>query len=796
MDMRSCRAGIVVVMTLIVKGVVAPSYGDDVLTATRRWERELEIAEGTRPATLALDLSGEWVFRTDPQNTGQRERWYDPTPVEAASWTPFRVPGVWNEGQSVSEWANYNGYGWFRRTFDLPNDWFGGYLRLRFLAVYLIADVWLNGRDLGVHRGGYTSFAFDVSNLIRPTGNVLVVRADNTPRPEQAPHHSIDWWNAGGLSREVYLERLETPSLDRFEVRTHLKPPTAAIRIRFAHGTPRDVRVTIVDATHDHSVGFELDRSILALRQSSFLELEFAVPVPDAQLWSPESPTLYYARIEWRGESEFWNAAWERFGFRELKAVGSQLILNGAPVWLQGMAFHHDYPGMGSAGTYEAMRNDLLWSKRLHCNFVRLGHYPFHPDALDMCDELGLLVWSEIPVWQNAPDVLADARFNADWVMPQLGEMVDQLGNHPSVVIWSVGNEFSQAWLSRGQREDDRIIDYVKRTTAFLRAKDPSRLVSYASAASTGVGTWEYLDVIGKPFHYGWFHSANVYDVRREVDLVHAAMPDKPILCVELAGMSYVGKHASYGADERHSLEYHDKLLRVDLQSLMSRRAFVAGVTVWTLRDLRGGREIGTYGLFTRDGTPKYLYDTVKTLYANAPRVIIHEEKTRFRPGETLRLRIETFSEAPSSLPYTVEWHILSKRGTVASERWNAVTDAFVKPVGEVAWRIPNDTEGACVFVALLRDSEGRVVSTNDFPFDVQREDGSGEIPVIVWVDPKRPGVTVTVDGWYPKVTDELGKVAFVLPARTYRIAFRNVDGVEIEPTVTTTPGTETTVSE
>jgi len=783
-------------LMLFATGLATPAHADGILTATRRWERALPRETGTRPAVLALDLSGEWLFRTDPDNLGERNRWYDVSLTDADRWVPFRIPGVWNESPNGAQWTHYNGYGWFRRSFDLPDGWFGAYLRLRFLAVYLVADVWLNGRYVGNHRGGYTAFTFDVTNLVRPTGNVLVVRADNTPRRNQAPHDSIDWWNAGGISREVYLERLETPTLDLFEIRTRLNPPTATIKVRFGRGTPRDVRITIEDASRQHSLSFELDRTILSLREAPFLELEFSIPLPDARLWSPESPTLYLARMAWRGESDTWNVAWERFGFRELRAVGSQLILNGSPLWLQGMAFHHDYPGMGSAGTYEAMRQDLLWSKQLRCNFVRLGHYPFHPDALDMCDELGLLVWSEIPVWQNAPDVLADPRFLAEWVMPQLTEMVEQLGNHPSIVIWSVGNEFSQAWLSRGQREDERIIDYVKRTTAYLRSKDPSRLVSYASAASTGVGTWEYLDVIGKPLHYGWFHSASVYDLRREVDLVHQAMPDKPILCVELAGMSYVGRHASYGADERHSLEYHDKLLRVDLQTLMSRRAFVAGVTVWTLRDLKGGREIGTYGLFTRDGTPKYLYDTVRTLYADAPRVLIHEEKTRYSPKETLRLQLEVFTETPSSHPLHLEWRLLTKRGVVASGNQTTVANEWVTPLGEVLCPLPEEIEGACTFVALLRDDSGRVLSTNDFPFDVQRNDNRGEPPSIVWVAPGRAGVTVTLDGWYPKVTDALGKVAFVLPAGTYSVAFAGAEGDTVERLVEATPGSEITVAE
>lgn len=767
-------------------------------SGVRTWDDNLPLDTGERPSQLLLDLSGVWSFRPDPKDEGLDARWQEPE-----SWTgdhagvPFRVPGVWNEGQEVGVQPNYNGAGWFRRTFDLPDAWYDNTLELRFMAVYLVATVWLNGVELGSHRGGYTAFSFDVSAAVAHGTNTIIVRVDNTPKPSQAPHHSIDWWNTGGITREVYLVKRELPTVERLSIRASLNPTTATMTIGFGRGVPRAVRIAVADASLEHSYTFELDDSILSLRRSASLEVELELPIPDALPWSPESPNLYIAKVSWQGEDDDWNVAWERFGFREVRAVGSEVHLNGSPVWLQGMAFHQDYPGMGSAGTREAQRADLLMCKQLGCNFVRLGHYPFHPDSLDLCDEMGLLVWSEIPVWQNPASDLGDPGFNDHWVYPQLREMLNQLGNHPSIIVWSVGNEFSQAWLSRGQREDDRIIDYVRRTTAWVRERDSSRLVSYASAASTGVGTWEFLDVIGKPLHYGWFHSADVYDLRREVDMVREAIPDKPILCVELAGMSYTDRFAPYGADERHSLEYHDKLLRVDLQSLMSRRSFVVGTTVWTLRDLKGGREIGTYGLFTRDWKPKYLYDTVKRLYAPGPRVLIHEPATRVRAGQTFDVSLELFGAEPDGARLGgLDWFILSEQGVVERGELPVPTPTgSVTAIGSVRWEPPKNARGFHLLVVNLRSADGSLVMMNDLPFDVVRsDDDKGETPAHLWVDADAEGVRVTVAG-IVKTTDALGKVPFVLPGGTYDVRWETPDGSSGTMRSKVRKGSETTAT-
>lgn len=739
------------------------------------------------PAVERIDLTGVWQFAPDANNVGESEKWYAPE-FDDSAWVDFTVPGVWNEGQDVGVEWNYNGFGWFRREFDAPSDWQGGNIKLRFLAVYLIADVWLNGKHLGNHKGGYTAFSFDVSSQLNfAEKNVIVVRADNTPRQFQVPHSSIDWWNCGGISREVYLEKHPDISLDNIKIIPKSEGDwnieiRAKLRNRFEQTKKPPVTLNIRTEVFFNN---RLVAKSKKLTQSRFgiKEVTFQIPIPNAMAWSPEQPYLYHLKFSWKPNNEGkWWTTQERFGLRKIEARGSELFLNGEKIWLQGMAIHHDYPNMGSAVTKGAQRSDLQMIKNLNCNFVRLGHYPFHPYSLEVCDELGLLVWSEIPVWQNPTNELADEGFWRDWVEPQLREMVEQQYNHPSVIVWSVGNEFSRAWLPN--IEPPETIGYVKKGTDYLKSLDSTRLVSYASAAHTGAGTWKFLDINGKPLHYGWFHSANVYDIRSRLDEINNYRPNQPILSVECAGMSYVEPHpqahAGYSEDARHSLEYHDKLLRVDLQSLMMKKDYACGATVWTLRDLKGGREVGTYGLLTREGKLKYLYETVRNLYSGDRKLLIIEPKTLFSPGEKFQVEFWTFTMEKKSLKNCkVVWWIYGSKGKVAEGDFlTDVAGDSAKKVGVATWEIPKDASGFHSLICRLEDSKGKRLFTNDLHFDV----GTPEKPAVLWIEAvdkagnPLSGVTAEARG-FEKITDAFGKVPFLLNAGAHIVQVTGPNG-------------------
>ena len=745
-------------------------------------------------AVESVPLTGVWKFRPDPEGVGETEKWYSKE-LDDSTWENIGVPGTWNEGQDVSVEWNYEGYGWLRRKIDVPQGWQGGNIRLRFLAVYLIADVWLNGEYLGNHKGGYTEFSFDVSealNFAESAENVLVVRADNKKRRFQAPGHSIDWWNCGGITREVFLERHPDVYLRKMFITTEILDTEARVKAQVwldSRLTPPgevDLRAEVLYHGEAKASG--------GLEGVTAGQASIALEVTQPLLWSPDSPELYDLRLLWRlkGDDTWWTHQ-ERFGIRKIETRGTELFLNGEKIWLQGIAFHQDYPGMGSAVTHAAQRSDLETIKGLNANFVRLGHYPFHEYSLDVCDEIGLLVWSEVPVWQNSPEELGNEEMYQEWIKPQIDEMIDQQYNHPSVVFWSIGNEFCH-----GRDSAPEIVNYVKRATDYVRKRDPTRLVSHASAATNGANNWHFLDVIGKPLHYGWFHSGNVYDVGPRTDEIHAHLPDRPIFPVELCGMSYPDDHRGYSENVRFSVEYHDRLLRVDFQHLMIRKEFVCGVTLWTLADLKGGREKGTYGILNRERQQiKHLYETIKNLYSKDPKLLIIDSKTGYQPGERLEVDFWSFNRLTQpSLPVKVRWWITGSNGRMAEGQFDAVVEPdSAKKIGSASWDIPAGESGFHSLLCVMEDMDGNRLFINDYYFDV----GTSEAPAILWVKVMDEqgelisGADVEIDG-FTRTTDGFGRVPFLLNTGGYKVT-GTVNGNILETEVDVEAGGTTEIS-
>jgi len=760
------------------------------------------------PDVEQISLNGTWKFKSDQNNVGQNEKWFSKD-MDDSSWENIGVPGTWNEGQSVSVAWDYEGVCWYRHQIEVSPDWAGENVRLRFMAVYLIADVWLNDTYLGNHKGGYTQFTFDVSkalNYAKPDENILVVRADNTKRSYQVPGASIDWWNCGGITRNVYLEKY---------------PPVYITKLRITTPEVSEDKATVAI---DYSMEGKISGPIKSMQRQAEI-LYKGKPISGSsggastgggekvdsrftsssilinpKLWSPESPELYEVKITWSIFGDPLERKYvhkEKFGIRKIETKGSELYLNGKKIWLQGIAIHQDYAGMGSAVTYEAMRSDLERIKNLNCNFVRLGHYPFDPRYEEICDEIGLLVWSEIPVWQNSREELASEQMWNDWVKPQLDEMIDQYFNHPSIIFWSVANEISQT--GGRQPEPPEIINYIKKATDYVRSLDNTRLVSYASAASTGGGTWEYLDVDGKPLHYGWFHSPNVYDVGPEVDAIRKDMPNQPILAIELCGMSDPDNHKGYSQDERFSVEYHDKLLRVDFQQLMIRKDFVCGVTLWTLSDLKGGRERGTYGILNRERKQvKPLYETIKNLYSKDPKLLVIDSKTGYKPGETLEIDLWTFNRTEQDIKgCKVHWWINGRNGKVAEGDFATdIAPDSTNKIGTVSWKIPDDEAGFHSLLCTMKDSTGNLLFINDDYFDV----GDPEAPGILWVkvidkdDNPISGANIEIDG-FTRTTDVFGRVPFLLQTGTYKVKMEvNGEIQEVESEVKIGETTEVVV--
>lgn len=562
-------------------------------------------------------LDGAWHTIVDPYDNGlvdyhnqPRPRGYfeDAKPKDKSDLVEYdfsrsptlNVPGDWNTQRP--ELLYYEGTVWYERTFDWScgRDCADGNRRvfLQFGAAAQRATVWINGRRLGAHEGGFTSFAFEVTGQLRASGNSVVVLVNNTRRPEAIPAPNTDWWNYGGLTRGVRL--VETP---RVFVR--------GARVQLAPNDPGRVAgtVTLDGARRPTEVTLELPeaniRETFAADAEGHVTFSFAATLAP---WSPESPKTYEVIVRAAGDR-----VRDQIGFRTVAVRGTDLLLNGRPIFLRGVALHEEALGRGGRATTPADAEALLGlAKQLGCNFVRLAHYPHGEPMTRAADRLGLLVWSELPVywaiaWTEVA-TLANAR-------AQLAEEIARDENRASVILWSVGNETPVT---------DARTRFMRVLVTDVRAADPTRLVTaalehhYVDARTVAIDDplGSALDVIGLNEYVGWYDGLpDKCDI-----LAWKSAYDKPIVVSEFGADAKAGFHAD--ARTRFSEEYQADLYRHQL-GMLQRIPAVRGMSPWILVDFRSPRRPlpgiqdgwNRKGLVANDGTKKMAFDVLRDAY-------------------------------------------------------------------------------------------------------------------------------------------------------------------------------------
>ena len=394
-------------------------------------------------------LDGEWKIIIDPYETGfydyrysQRDKSRTPNPAETFfldskpidpsdrveydfDQSPaLKVPGDWNTQRP--DLFYYEGTVWYRKTFDTAPLEKGERAFLRFGAANYRADVYLNGQRLGTHVGGFTPFSFEVTDRLKKGTNSLVVRVDNKRQKSGVPTLNTDWWNYGGLTRSIKLVR--TPAKFVAEHRLSLDSDDHNTLVGSA---------TVAGAGEGQSV--ELSIPELGLQTTEKTDekgvVKFRVEPKDLKRWSPEQPKLYAVSLAC-GDDKIT----DKIGFRTIRTRGKQILLNGKPVFLRGICIHEEFPleGGGRVNSAQKAKQLLEWAKELNCNFVRLAHYPHNEDMTRLTDELGLLVWSEVPVYWTIDWENAETYQNAE---QQLTDEILRDANRASIIIWSLANE-------------------------------------------------------------------------------------------------------------------------------------------------------------------------------------------------------------------------------------------------------------------------------------------------------------------------------------------------------------------
>ena len=590
----------------------------------------LTAARGPAAVTLtgadvraATSLDGEWHFIPDPYFTGlfsfhgaeRQDGWFldkhwtlgDAELVEYdfAKSPTLRVPGDWNTQRP--ELFLYEGPLWYEREFTAAAAKAGERTFLHAGAANYQSFWWVNGQRVCDHEGGFTTFDCDVTAALRPGKNSIVAAVDDTRRPDGLPTVKTDWYNYGGLTRDVSLVRVPATFIEHYEV--HLDRATRTrvegfVELAGAHAGGQEVTVAIPELHVTTTVMTSADgRAVISMA------------VPGMKPWSPETPKLYDVEIgaAASGVATGSDSIKDRIGFRTIETRGSEIVLNGRPIVLRGVSIHAEAPMATGRVTTDAQRATLLgWAKELGCNYVRLAHYPHDEQMTRLADRMGLLVWSEVPVYWavefDNPAVLAKAK-------RVLHEEIDRDQNRASVVLWSIANETPDT-AARTQFLS-ALADEVHRT-------DPSRLVTAALLVRGGPNhskviddaLGKSLDVIGFNEYIGWYEGTPAMADETTWTVAY----DKPLIVSEFGGGAKAGLHGS--AATRWTEEYQADLFTHQL-AMLGKIPHLRGLSPWVLMDFRSPSrmlpgiqdDFNRKGLVSDQGQRKMAFSVLQKAY-------------------------------------------------------------------------------------------------------------------------------------------------------------------------------------
>jgi len=572
----------------------------------------------------AISLNGDWATIVDPYSNGfstyfrnQKQQPGDTRPVEYdfAKSPVLKVPGDWNTQRESLLY--YEGPIWYERDFSYqPKQHTRIFLHIG--AANYRSWFWVNGKKVCEHEGGYTSFNCDVTDAIHAGGNFIVAAVDNTRLADGVPTLKTDWWNYGGLTRTVSLIEVPEVFIDQYDVHLSRAPETKI--------TPHGNDLGIIGSLHlahidgwihveGGNAGDKVQVEIPELRSagSGVLSAEGRAQIhlvaSNLERWSPNTPKLYKVKL-----SAGQDAIEDLIGFRTIETRGTEILLNGKPIFLRGVAIHAEAPyRTGRAHTDKDAETLLGWAKELGCNFVRLAHYPHDETMLRAADRMGLLVWSENPVYwaiqfDNAK-VLAKAE-------QQLDEEIGTSRNHAAIILWSMANETPNT---------DARTQFITTLANHARELDPTRLITAALLVRADGHTkivddplGKALDVIGTNEYVGWYEQAP-----EDADITAWRIDyRKPLIMSEFGGGAKAGLH---GADnQRWTEEYQASIYRHQL-GMLNRIPQLRGMSPWILMDFRSptrnlaGIQDGfnRKGLISDQGQKKAAFFTLQKAYAD-----------------------------------------------------------------------------------------------------------------------------------------------------------------------------------
>lgn len=569
-----------------------------------------------------VNLSGFWDLRFDLDGMGEEGGWTE----GFTGGRPIAVPASWND--QFEDWRDYLGPAWYQTRFDLPWGWEQRRVYLRFGSVNYLAEVWLNGIQLGQHEGGHLPFEFDVTPHVQPEGNLLVVRVEGELAPDRVPPGNIprdpldsfantalnypptsfDFFPFCGIHRPVVLYATPHDAIADLAVVTEIEGSDGLVRVRLDRMPGETAMARFTLRRH----GAEVSAEVAAARDV----VEAVLMVSDAALWAPGSPNLYDLTAELVWDGKVFDRYTFPIGIRTIAVDGDALLLNDDPIMLTGFGRHEDFPVTGRGLVPAVIVKDYALMRWVGANSFRTTHYPYSEQMMDMADRLGFLVIDETPA--------VGLFFDENGLERRLAlcrqytqEMIARDKNHPSVIVWSLANE------PHSRRPAAK--PFFRNLYDLAKSLDPTRPVTVVSCVGVQEEAFEFCDVMCLNRYFGWYSQGGRLDegctlLSEELDALHARY-HKPLLLTEFGADTIPGWHAQ--PPEMFSEEYQAEMLTRYIEVLNS-KPYVVGQHVWNLCDFKTGQAVHRMGgmnfkgVFTRDRRPKLAAHRLRELWGGA----------------------------------------------------------------------------------------------------------------------------------------------------------------------------------
>jgi beta-glucuronidase len=548
-----------------------------------------------------VSLNGKWKAKSDKNNIGIREEWFKRNNFKADDndLIDINIPSSFN---SLEGYDVYEGIFWHFLYFNISEEDLdsGSEFFLKFKGVNYKAKIWLNNTFIGTHEGGFVPFKLKIQKKLMKEKNFLAIYIDSTRRRGQIPDFSFDWFNWGGIYRDVSFLILEKNRIEKVKIKTFLKTrKEALIKVSYDIIGELSLKWEILDYSKEN-----------VLFNGTISETEefggFILTIKRPQLWTPKTPNLYFLKIYKSDQRNSRPLFSSHFGIREIKIIGPYVFLNNKRLICKGVSLHEELLPFGRSIPYDERVKDVKRMKSLGFNALRTAHYSHDESLMDIADKIGILILEEIPVYWMC-DYKSNKTFKVAAKM--IKALIERDFNHPSVIWWSVGNEVPiERWeCARFMR---RLMDWARRF-------DNTRIITFVSNKMISDLTKRHADVAAINAYFGWYYGG-VNMISKILDVMRVPVfNQKPWFYTEFGAGAKLGFRPGFNNPIKYSEENQLFILENSIKTMNS-KDYLAGWFIWIYRDFRSFLRQNEYqqgfnrkGIVSEKNEPKLIYKRI-----------------------------------------------------------------------------------------------------------------------------------------------------------------------------------------